>query len=128
MATKQMEKAPQNAQQIQTQQQRFARPRYDVVSSDDGYDIRIFAPGASKESVNVTHEKGSLLITAHRAPHYEDSWKALAREIPDADYRLQLQLNADVDENGINAKLENGVLTVHLPVAEKARPRKISIE
>lgn len=115
-------------QQGQAQRQRFVKPRYEVETSKDAYLVRVYAPGASKESVNITLEKDTLSISAHRVNHFREGWKAISREIVDADYRLQLQLNAAIDENKIQAKLENGVLNVTLPVAEEAKPRQIAIK
>lgn len=127
MNTQQVAKTDSNQTPAQAKQQRFIKPRYEVLTEKDRYIVRIFAPGASKDSVNVTHEKDSLSITAHRTQHYRDGWKPLGREIVEADYRLQLQLNVAIDESGIEAKLDNGVLDVTLPVAEEAKPRKIDI-
>ncbi len=112
----------------QTQsQQRYNKPAYEVVSKDDHYIVRVFTPGAAKNSVQVTHEKGTLSIIAERQPHQGSNWKPLLREISDGGFRLQLQLNAAIDDQGITAQLENGVVNVTLPIAEEAKPRKIKV-
>lgn len=115
--------------QVQPRQQRFIKPAYEVEQqADGGFLVRVLAPGASRDSVEVTHERGTLSISARRAPHAREGWRALAREISDADFRLQLQLNVEIDPARISARLEDGVLVVSLPVAEQAKPRVIAIE
>lgn len=106
---------------------RYLTPRYEVKSSDHQHLVKVYTPGVEKSKVEVTREKDLLTITASRTPHYQESWKQLSREIPDTDYRLRLRLNVELDEDKIEATLENGILEVTLPIAKAAAPRKINI-
>lgn len=127
MNSEQLACANSAVEKSEAKQQRFVRPQYTIESEDHRHILKVIAPGATKESVSITREKDSLLITASRLNHYADSWKAISREILDADYRLRLQLNVAINDEAISAKLENGILEVVLPVAEEAKPRKIAI-
>lgn len=105
----------------------FVNPRYDVRRDDKVYYIDVYVPGVSKGDSTVTLEGDTLMIEAIRKSNKEDSWKALYREIPERSYKLHLQLNIDIEAEAIGATLEAGVLTVSLPVAEKAAKRMIPI-
>lgn len=128
MSTEQVACTGNAVEKVATEPQRFIRPQYKIVSEDHRHVLRVVVPGVAKEGVSISREKDNLLITAHRTSHFQHSWKAIGREIPDADYRLRLQLNVAIDDEGISAKLDNGILEVELPVAEEAKPRQISID
>ncbi len=108
-------------------EQRYLRPRYEVDTSQDEYFVRVYLPGVKKEAVDITLDNDDLLILGHRSSVVQDGWKTIYRELPDADYRLKLQLNVHIDGSRIGAKVEDGILTVTLPVAEEAKPRQISV-
>lgn len=103
------------------------RPRYEVHTSDDSYRIDVEMPGVPKNEANITIEGDQLTIEGHRRDHAAESWEAIRREIPLANYRLVLDLNAQIDAEKVSAKSENGILQVSLPVAEAARPRRIEV-
>jgi HSP20 family protein len=108
--------------------QRWLRPRYDVKQLDSGdYTLRVWMPGASKESVSIALEKDTLLICGHREQFRQDGWTPVLQELPEGDYRLSLMLNMSIDGDRIKAHVEDGILTLDLPVAEEAKPREITI-
>ncbi len=108
--------------------QEYLRPYYEVSGNGEGSDVRVFLPGVPKDGTSITLEKDTLVIEGNRRKHWNDAWRPVHREIPDADYRLRLQLNMAVNESGITATHRDGILTVHLPVAEEAKPRTIAID
>lgn len=108
--------------------QRYVKPYYEVRSAPDAHTVRVYMPGVSKSGVKITLERDRLFIEGERARIAPDSWKALHREIPEADFRLQLDLNVHINEQAIEARTEAGVLTLRLPVAEEAKPRTITVE
>ncbi len=106
----------------------WIRPQYNVNQDAESYTVRVYLPGISREQTAITVDKDTLEIVGRRdVPEQDSTWKVLHREIPEADYRLRLELNAPVDRENISARSENGVLTVTLPVADVARPRQIAI-
>ncbi len=126
MSTEVMERK-QNAPAQTAHRERYLRPYYEVEAGEQAYQVHVYLPGVARDQADITLEKGTLTVEARRRAHAQEGWRPMYREIPDADYRLRLQLNVVVDEENITAKAEDGVLTVTLPVAEEAKPRKIEI-
>ncbi len=108
--------------------QRYLKPHYEVQEQKEAYHVRVFMPGVAKDGVKITLERDRIFIEGNRRELTGASWKPVFREIPDADYRLQLELNVEIDESSIEARTESGVLDLKLPVAEAARPRMIAVE
>ena len=107
--------------------QRFVKPHYEVTSNEHSHVLHVFMPGVKKNSATITLENGKLSIEGHSTKHTGEGWRQLHHEIRDVDYRLQLDLNLDIDEEKIVASAQNGILSVTLPVAEKAKPKVIAI-
>ncbi|WNG86641.1 Hsp20/alpha crystallin family protein [Mycobacterium sp. ITM-2016-00317] len=105
-------------------------PRFmpmDLCKIDDHYLLTADLPGIDPGSVDVNVDNGTLTISAHRTARSEDSAQWLANERFFGSYRRQLSLGDGIDTSAISATYENGVLTVTIPVAEKAKPRKIEV-
>jgi HSP20 family protein len=117
-----------NAANPNTSRVQYRRPVYQVINLEGGFDIRLEVPGCTREGIRIHHEKDTLTIEASRDVVPSQSWKLLHREIPDADFRLKLNLNVNINSDGITARTEDGVLTIHLPLADEAKPRLISID
>lgn len=94
-------------------------PATDVLESADEYLIVADMPGASDDGVTVRLDKDELLVEGRREPLHEQAEAFVYRRVfrvPDA-----------IDSDQIRAKLEHGVLTLHLPKAGEARPRQITV-
>ncbi len=105
-------------------------PRFmpmDLCKIDDHYVLTADLPGVDPGSVDVNVDNGTLTISAHRTARSEDSAQWLANERFFGGYRRQLALGDGIDTGAISATYENGVLTVTIPVAERAKPRKVEI-
>jgi HSP20 family protein len=105
-------------------------PRFmpmDLCKIDDHYVLTADLPGVDPGSVDVNVDNGTLTISAHRTARSEDAVQWLANERFFGSYRRQLSLGEGIDASAISATYENGVLTVTIPLAERARPRKIEI-
>jgi HSP20 family protein len=99
----------------------------DLYKVDDHYVLTADLPGVDPGSVDVSVDNGTLTLTAHRTARSEDSVQWLSSERFYGTYRRQLTLGDGIDPAGISASYENGVLSVTIPVAEKAKPRRITI-
>lgn len=108
-------------------QRRLRRPYYDVAARDHEYEIRVVMPGVGKDGVKVQLHGRNLQIDGTRGVVRKESWRPLFRELNWDDYRLHLELNVDVNESAIAAKVDDGVLKLTLPKAEEAKPRRIEI-
>lgn len=105
-------------------------PRFmpmDVYRSGDHYVLHADLPGVDPGSVDVGVENGTLTIRAQRSERSEEGVQWIASERFTGTYQRQVALGEDVDAERISATYANGVLTVTLPVAERAKPRRIDI-
>lgn len=106
----------------------FRRPVYSVEALEDAYEVRVQVPGCNKEGIHLSHEKDALTIVATRKDVKNPDWRLLHREIRNSDYELKLNLNVDIDIEKISANTEDGILKIHLPVAEQAKPKLIQVD
>jgi HSP20 family protein len=114
-------------QQPQSAERRsYAMPVVDVESTTDGYTLRVEMPGVNKSGIEITAENGDLVIVGHRAP-VDVKGEPVHRESRHLDFHRVYELDPSIDTR-ITAKMEQGVLTVHLPKAESVKPRRITLE
>ena len=106
----------------------YVRPYYEITDLEHAYEVSVHLPGVEKNKASVTLEKDTLIVEAERSPHWKEGWKPVHKEIPQADYRLRLQLNIIVDEAKISANSKDGILKIQLPVSEEAMPRTIKVK
>ena len=99
----------------------------DLFRDGDHYVLTADLPGVDPGSVDVDVDGQLLTIRAERSARTEEGVQWLARERGTDSYLRQLTLGKDIDTENISAHYENGVLSVMIPVAEKAKPRKIEI-
>ena len=83
-------------------------------------------PGVGKQGVEVTVEDGKLILGGHRTAASNDFGRALYRERK-SQYRRVFDLDPSIDAARISARIEQGLLTVHLPKTEAVKPRKITV-
>jgi HSP20 family protein len=105
-------------------------PRFmpmDLCKIDDHYVLTADLPGIDPGSLDVTTDHGTLTVTANRSARSEDSAQWLANERFFGTFRRQVSLGENVDASRISASYDNGVLTVIIPVAETAKPRRIDV-
>ena len=88
--------------------------------------IEFDLPGVAKESIDLDVERNVLTVRAERVARNGD-WEALASERPKGQFSRQLVLGDNLDLDRIEAAYADGVLRLSVPVAEKAKPRKIEI-
>jgi len=106
-------------------------PRFmpmDLYRSGDHYVLHADLPGVDPGSVDVGVENGTLTIKAQRSERTEDGVQWIASERFTGTYLRQVALGDDIDADRISATYANGVLTVSLPVAERAKPRRVEIQ
>ncbi len=83
-------------------------------------------PGVDPESVDLDVERNVLTVRAER-PTLSGDYELLAAERPRGVFSRQLILGDNLDTEKVQASYEGGVLSLRIPVAEKAKPRKISV-
>ncbi len=99
----------------------------DAYRSDNEYVIHFDLPGVSPDSIDLDVERNVLTVRAERTPEYGDDVELTAAERPRGVFSRQLFLGETLDVENISARYDSGVLTLRIPIAEQAKPRKILI-
>ncbi|MCC3281605.1 MULTISPECIES: Hsp20/alpha crystallin family protein [Arthrobacter] len=100
----------------------------DLYRQDDRYVLSVDLPGIDPGSVDIDVDGQLLTIRAERTLRGADGVQWLTREREGGSFLRQLSLGQGLDTEGITAHYENGVLTVLIPVSEKAKPRRIEVQ
>ena len=103
------------------------KPLYNVNGNAEAYEVRVEMPGVPKSGVKLDLEDKILTVRGERNTTVPEGMKALHRELSPLSYLLRLRLNTPVEEDKMTAKLEDGVLTLRLPLKEVAKPRQIPV-
>lgn len=99
----------------------------DLHREGDRYVLNADLPGVDPASVYVSVDGRSLTVRAERLLDALEGAEWLAKERPSVTFVRRLTLSDDIDRDAITATCTNGVLRVVVPIAEHAKPRKISI-
>jgi HSP20 family protein len=104
----------------------FTVPEVNIYEAKDGYVLEAEMPGVNKDGLEITLDGNEITIIGHRAV-VTPIGKALFRECHTADFRRVFELDPAIDTSKINAKMNQGVLTLALPKSEAVKPRKIVV-
>lgn len=99
----------------------------DAYRRHDSVFIHFDLPGVDAESIELTTEQSTLTVRAERGWTPEPDDQILAQERPQGLFTRQLMLGEHLDTEQIQAAYEDGVLTIEVPVAPAAKPRKIEV-
>lgn len=99
----------------------------DAWREGDTFVIEFDLPGIAKDSIDLDIERNVLTVRAERVARNGD-WEMLASERAKGHFSRQLVLGDNLDLERIKASYTDGVLRLVVPVAEKAKPRKITID
>jgi len=108
------------------QTDRFVAPVASVIEDNDGYLLQVEMPGVNKNGLEISMEDNELTIVGRRSTPMIDG-AVLHHESRGEDYRRTFELDPSIDSNKINAKIDQGILTLTLPKAEHVKPRKIAV-
>ena len=107
----------------------WARPAampMDAYRHDNQFVVHLDLPGVDPTSIDLTVEK-NVTISAERKWQADEGQEVLVSERPQGRFSRQLFLGENLDSERIEAAYQEGVLTVTVPVAEAAKPRKVEI-
>ncbi|HZO66292.1 MAG TPA: Hsp20/alpha crystallin family protein [Kribbellaceae bacterium] len=99
----------------------------DAYRQGDTFIVDFDLPGVDPSSIDLTVEQNVLTVSAERTWQRQDGVDVVAAERPQGRFSRQLFLGDSLDSTKVEANYTNGVLTVRLPVAEQAKPRKVEI-
>ena len=98
----------------------------DAWREGDTFVLEFDLPGVNPETVDIDVERNVLTVKAERRPQNGD-WELLASERPSGLFSRQLVLGDNLDLEQVAARYDAGVLRLTIPVAERAKPRKIEV-
>jgi HSP20 family protein len=104
----------------------YFSPRVDIYETQDELTLYADVPGCRSEDVDLRFEQGELVLHGRvRRRHPEQ--ECLLQEYEAGDFYRVFTVHESIDSSRIEAECKDGVLTVHLPKVEAAKPRQISV-
>jgi HSP20 family protein len=116
------------AQQVLGTAARPAAMPMDAWREDQEFVVAFDLPGVSVDSVDLNVERNVLTVRAERPEPTGEGTELIAAERPRGVFSRQLILGDTLDTENVKASYDGGVLTLRIPVIEKATPRKIQVE
>ena len=99
----------------------------DAYRHGESYVLHLDLPGIDSDSMDITAENNTLTVRAERRNDAPEGAQYVLAERPSGTYSRQIVLGDGLDVDHIAAEYHDGVLTVTIPVAEQAKPRRIQI-
>lgn len=104
----------------------YLPPRVNIVETKDGFVLEAELPGVTKDGLEIQLENSELTLIGHRPPESTET-ELIYRESVPRDFRRVFALDPSIDTAKIDAKLEEGLLRLFLPKAERVKPRRIEV-
>ena len=101
-------------------------PAVDIFENEDEILLYVDMPGATKENISVNIDNGTLELSGMRT--LETSGAVTWEEFSDVQYRRTFSVPQTIDIEKVDAQLKDGVLQLHLPKSEAAKPKQIEIK
>jgi len=99
----------------------------DAYRRGDDVWVHLDLPGVAVDSIDISAERNVLTVSAERSYPRQDGDRVYFNERHDGAFRRQVSLGDGLDAEGIEADYSDGVLTLRIPVAQQAKPRKIKV-
>jgi len=103
-------------------------PRVDIYETNNEIVVLADMPGVDESSVDITLEKNVLNINGYVEPDHPHNCSLAYAEYEVGDYQRNFTLSDEIDRDNIQATVNNGVLSLHLPKAGPAKTRKINVK
>ena len=103
----------------------YRLPAVDIHETSDGYILEADMPGVSRDGLEIYLDQNELTLLGRRTRRSGNSCSY--QESGCGDFRRVLELDPEIDTNNISAKVERGVLTLHLAKREEVKPRRIVV-
>ena len=101
-------------------------PLVDIYENDDEILLHADMPGVVKDNIKVNIDNGTLTLLAVR--NLETKKSAIWEEFGNVEYKRSFSVPQTIDVSKVDAELKDGVLRLHLPKSEAAKPRQIEIK
>lgn len=128
--TKPLEKRPETevARTEKTRSRMYFRPPVDIVELSDELLVLAEMPGLKSDNIDINFESGVLTIYGRAEDRQAEDTRFSWREYGIGDFYRTFEVSEAIDASRISAEYELGVLTLHLPKVEAAKPRKIQVQ
>jgi len=103
----------------------FVTPGVNILETTDAYVLEAEMPGVNKDGLNLTVEGNVLTLLGRRQPVTEAN--LVYRESGPADFRRVFEMDPSIETAKITARIEQGILSITLPKAEKVKPQRITV-
>ena len=103
------------------------QPVFNIREDENGAYLQIALPGVRKDALKLTLKQSVLEIEATRDNTVAEDWKTHSGPPKSVSYQLSVRLTSKLDGGNVKATLENGLLTLGIPVREEAKPRDIFV-
>ena len=103
-------------------------PPVDIIESPEVITLCADLPGVAKEGLSIGVEGDRLTIEGAVSLNEPAHLQSVYAEVRVAQYRRTFVLSRDLDTEKIDARLQNGVLTLQIPKVERAKPRRIEVK
>jgi HSP20 family molecular chaperone IbpA len=110
-----------------TRNAQYFSPRVDIFETQSELVMFADMPGVAPKDIDLRYEQGELILQGKFTPSAKAGHVILA-EFEDGDYYRVFQIHESIDASRIEAECKNGVLTVHLPKAESAKPKQVTVK
>jgi HSP20 family protein len=110
-----------------TRNGKYFTPRVDIFETDAELVMYADMPGVAPKDIDLRYEQGELILQGKITPLARAGHLILS-EFEDGDFYRVFQIHESIDSMRIEAECKNGVLTVHLPKAESAKPKQVTVK
>jgi HSP20 family protein len=114
-------------QQVMGTRARPAAMPIDAYRQGDSFVVQFDLPGVNPESIDLTVERNVLTVHAERSRVEAEDVEMVIAERPQGTFSRQLFLGDTLDSDRLEANYNAGVLTLRIPVAERAKPRRVAV-
>jgi HSP20 family protein len=111
----------------QTPAEREMMLAVDVKTSDESYDITALVPGLNADDLDIEVLNNTVTIRGQFKTAGDEQEKYLLCELPEGRFSRVISLPTETDASKVEATIKNGVLSLHIPKAEAARPKSIKV-
>ena len=111
-----------------TRSGQFYRPNVDILETANELLLQADLPGATSDAIDINFEDGTLTIHAKVNNRQSGETSYLLQEYGIGDFYRTFKVSEQIDSTRISAEYHDGVLSLHLPKVEAAKPRKITVQ
>ncbi len=105
------------------------QPKMDIHKTENEYQVTLELPGYEQKDISVNVENNNLKITGEIKKEETSDTKTIHKEIQSyTKFERNVSLSNQVDLEKISAKINNGLLSIVLPLAQNAKPKQIEVK